>query len=563
MKNHSLAFLIVCTLLLFFNFNSVQSADLDEYRWTNIDATGDVTGRHENVFVEYKDKFYLMGGRGINPVNVFDPETNSWETKGKSPIEIHHFQAIVNEDAIYMVGAMTGGYPTEVPLENIWIYYPETDAWEKGPVIPESRRRGGAGSVIYNNKIYMVCGIEFGHTSGTNNYFDSYDLLTGEWEILTKAPHVRDHFPAIVVDDRLYCVGGRNTSVHTTDNFGAFFMATVPYVDVYDFKEEKWYILQEEIPWPTAAGGLVHIDNKLIYMGGEGAFKQAYNQTQCLDLETGKWSQLAPLYRGRHGSSAILYNNNIYIAAGSPVRGGGNLTSIEVFSAEHDWERIFNGKSLDGWEVKCTEPDKDKQYWTFDNGAILSNTLGHNDHDYIWLQTQSEYSDFELRLKFQATRKNKGNSGVQVRSRYDETYKLDEQTRYPGWLDGPQIDINPNAPFRNGYIYDETRKIQRWIHPSLPDWNISEEEYTPKNVIYYWDDEGPGWNDMTFICKGMHIVTYVNNIKISDYDGTGILDDKDHKKLQVGSAGYIALQLHKNDENYIRFKDIEIRKLQE
>ena len=238
MKNISNLLLITFILLLVFNSFKVQGTNLNEYRWTTIDATGEVTGRHENVFIEYKDKFYLIGGRGINPVNVFDPQTNTWEAKGKSPIEIHHFQAIVHKDAIYMLGAMTGGYPKETPLENIWIYHPETDTWEKGPEIPKDRRRGGAGSVIYNNKIYMVCGIEFGHSSGTNNYFDSYDLITGEWEIHTKAPHIRDHFPAIVVNDRLYCIGGRNTSVHYNDRFNAFLEATIPYVDVYDFNEE-------------------------------------------------------------------------------------------------------------------------------------------------------------------------------------------------------------------------------------------------------------------------------------------------------------------------------------
>ena len=242
----------------------------------------------------------MLGGRGINPVNVFNPETNTWETKGKSPMEIHHFQAVVYHEAIYLMGAMTGKYPTEVPLENIWIYYPEKDSWEKGDEIPKQRRRGGAGAVVYNDKIYMVGGIDYGHTSGTTNYFDSYDLKNGEWKILTKAPHIRDHFPAIVVDNKLYCVGGRNTSVHYPDNFGAFFAATIPEVDVYDFKKETWATLKEKLPYPSAAGGLVQIDNKLIYMGGECSWANASFQTQALNLETGKWEQLASLVCGRH-----------------------------------------------------------------------------------------------------------------------------------------------------------------------------------------------------------------------------------------------------------------------
>lgn len=531
------------------------------YRWSLIDANGTPKGRHENAFIEYKGKFYLLGGRGVNPVNVFDPKTNTWEEKGKSPIQIHHFQGVVYEDAIYLMGAMTGGYPTEQPLPNIWKYYPESDRWEKGDEIPENRRRGGAGTVVYDGKIYMACGIELGHTSGTNNYFDCYDPETGEWKVLTKAPHVRDHFPAIVVNDKLYCIGGRNTSVHYPNNFGAFFNATIPYVDVYDFKTEKWYTLKEKLPYPTAAGGLVKIGNRLVYMGGEGSQKQAYNNTQALDIETGKWEQLAPLVIGRHGSAAINYNGNVYIAAGSPNKGGGNMTSIEVFSADHEWKSLFNGENLEGWDIKCKESDRGKNYWYVDNGAIVCDTKGRRDHSYIWLQSDKEFDDFVLRLKFQASRENKGNSGVQVRSRYDENAVIDDMGDEKGWLDGPQVDIDPQNPWRNGFIYDETRETRRWINPSLPDWKISKEEYAPKKVFYYWDDQPPYWNDMVIVCKGLNIKTYVNNVLVSDYNGDGILNDAAHKKYNVGLKGHIALQLHMKGKNKIKFKDIEIREL--
>jgi N-acetylneuraminic acid mutarotase len=329
---------IVVTFLVFavsFSIKS-QTLPLADYGWLPIDATGDVVARHETAFIEYNTKFYLIGGRGINPVNVFDPKTNHWETKGKSPMEIHHFQAVVYGDVIYLIGAMTGKYPKETPLQNIWMYYPETDKWVKGAEIPEARRRGGAGAVVYNDKIYLACGIKFGHTSGTTNYFDSYDLKTGKWEILTDAPHIRDHFPAIVADNKMYCIGGRNTSVHNPDNFPAFFDATEPEIDYYDFLEGKWYTAKEPLPVPTAAGGLVKIEDYLLYIGGEGILNKAYDTTQCFDLKTAQWSQLAPMSTGRHGSGAVLYDNKIFIAAGSPKKGGGNLSTIEVFSLNHN-----------------------------------------------------------------------------------------------------------------------------------------------------------------------------------------------------------------------------------
>lgn len=324
------------TVIFFFGFLicSGQNGNLEDYTWTTIDAKGDVTARHESSMVLYKNKFYLLGGRGINPINIFNPKTNTWEAKSKTPIEMHHFQAVVYKDAIYVI-AMTGKYPKETPLDHIWLYYPEKDIWEKGPEIPKGRRRGGAGVSIYKDKLYITCGIDLGHTSGTNNNFDSYDLITGEWQVLTKAPHIRDHFSTIVIDDNLYCIGGRNTSFHYLERFSAFFEQTVPFVDVYSFIEKKWFTLNDTLPYPTAAGGLINFDNKIIYFGGEGKLKSAYNQTQCFDIKTGKWSLLAPLNVGRHGGGSVVFNDKIFTAAGSPNRGGGNMDSIEVFSLKN------------------------------------------------------------------------------------------------------------------------------------------------------------------------------------------------------------------------------------
>jgi hypothetical protein len=536
-----------------------QTVSLTDYRWLPVEAKGDVTGRHENGFIEHNNKLYLIGGRGNPPVNVFDPKTNSWETKGKAPVDLHHFQAVKYGNAIYIVGGMHGGYPKELPHENIWIYYPETDKWEKGAIIPEARRRGCGGVAVYNDKIYYACGIKFGHTSGTTNMFDSYDLKTGKWEELTEAPHIRDHVHAIIANDKLYVIGGRNSSFHYKDNFTAFFSATIPYVDYYDFKENRWVTMEEQLPVPTGAGGIAKIENNLIFMGGEGSKPQAYSETQCLDLETGKWSQLAPMHTGRHGSAAAVINNEIYMAAGSGNKGGGDLTTIDKFTLKHGYTKIFNGINLDGWHIKATDEDKKKNFWSVDDGAIYCNSMGSKDHEYVWLMSDNEYEDFELRLKFKVSKEHKGNTGIQIRSRYDDNAVVLNNVK--GWLDGPQADIDPNSPWRNGLIYDETRTQKRWIYPSLKDWDIKRENATHERVVYYKENDYSGWNDMRIVCIGKNIKTYLNNFLVSDFDGSGILDSEGHKKLNVGLKGHIALQLHQKNENKIWFKDVEVRKL--
>lgn len=301
--------------------------------WTLIKTTGQPDGRHETTFVEVGGKFYLIGGRESNKIDRFDPENETWtKMEAESPL-IHHFQPVVLKDKIYMLGAMTGHYPKEPPMSHIQIYDPVKDRWTEGGEIPKERQRGGAGTVVYKGKIYMACGITLGHTSGTNAWFDVYDPVKESWEKLPDAPHIRDHFHAVVLDNRLYCMGGRNSSYHEEGNFTAFFGTVVREIDVYDFITGRWSTLEEKLPVGSAAGGVAVLDGKIIYFGGETAKPgAALNRTWAFDPGTGKWEELAAMNIGRHGSQAVVYGNKVYIAAGSPVRGGGRTNTIEVFS---------------------------------------------------------------------------------------------------------------------------------------------------------------------------------------------------------------------------------------
>jgi sugar lactone lactonase YvrE/N-acetylneuraminic acid mutarotase len=303
--------------------------------WTLIETDGEPDGRHETSFVECGGKFYLIGGRESQKIDRFDPVTNTWtKMKAASPL-IHHFQPVLLDHKIYMVGAMTGNYPEEPPMSNIQIYDPVKDEWSEDGSIPEERRRGSAGTVVYKGKIYMACGITLGHTSGTNNWFDVYDPAMGTWKILPDAPHKRDHFHAVVLNDKLYCIGGRNSSYHEPDDFTAFFGQVVREIDCYDFRTGAWSTLDSKLPVGSAAGGVAVLDGRILYFGGETATKgPALNRTWMFDPENGLWMEMARMNTGRHGSQALVYDQKVFIAAGSPNRGGGRTNTTEVFTLE-------------------------------------------------------------------------------------------------------------------------------------------------------------------------------------------------------------------------------------
>ncbi len=275
--------------------------------------------RHEAAYVQVGDKFVLVGGRenGSN-VNIYDPATDTW-TIGSAPgFSIHHFQAVEYDGLLYMVGAMTGNFPNETGLPNIWIYNPSSDEWMMGPAIPTGRIRGSAGCVVYNDKIYLVGGIINGHTSGWVNWLDEYDPATNTWTALADAPNSRDHFHAAVLNDKLYAVAGRRSGSN-----GSTYNDTEEDVDVYDFETNTWSTLPNPIPTERAGNTVAVLGNEILVIGGEKQNGLAKNETEALYGPTGTWRALDTLNEGRHGTQAIVNNNTIYLASGSRERGGG------------------------------------------------------------------------------------------------------------------------------------------------------------------------------------------------------------------------------------------------
>lgn len=230
---------------------------------------------------------------------------------------------------------------------------------------------------------------------------------------------------------------------------------------------------------------------------------------------------------------------------------------------ENGYESLFNGEDLSGWTVMCHPQDDGKEFWSIEDGAILCDSIGRKDHDYVWLVSDREFEDFELHLKFLAYSDSPGNSGLQFRSRYDKD---------AGWLNGPQVDIHPpkSMSWRTGLIYDETRGENRWVFPDLKDSGMPERYKPAEHVMKYAEDDSnddsdnnaDDWNELIVICKGMQIKTVVNGIVRVDWDATGVFDNELHRKHDVGQKGRFALQLHSGDELRIKFKDIRVKETQ-
>lgn len=92
-------------------------------RWKEVNKYARISKRHEACFVMVNEFAYLIGGRGLKRIDVYDPRRNRWHQKTGPPIELHHMQcvAVPSDNQIYIVSAWTGPYPMEQNVEFIYV----------------------------------------------------------------------------------------------------------------------------------------------------------------------------------------------------------------------------------------------------------------------------------------------------------------------------------------------------------------------------------------------------------------------------------------------------------
>ena len=209
-------------------------------RWDVLEVVGQHIPRFESGYIKVGERFYLVGGRQApQPVEVFDVATRTWKAGAVSPVTMHHFQPVVYDGKIYVLGALTGSGRGEPPLPDVYIYDPAADRWEKGPGDPggSSQRRRRSGRARWAD-------LPGGWTSAWPlewarpmvGFVQSSHRRMAQ---ASDAPRPRDHFQAVVQDGKMYAAGGRRSAAAS----GHALDLTIPEVDVYDFAAGRWSTL--------------------------------------------------------------------------------------------------------------------------------------------------------------------------------------------------------------------------------------------------------------------------------------------------------------------------------
>ena len=230
--------------------------------WTK--KTPMLTSRSDFGIAVYKGKIHVFGGFGWVPpsegpiptTEVYNPETDTWETKSPIPNPRSHVCASVVGDKIYLLGGVgvMRGWPYRIDVNNI--YDPESDTWTTGALMPnyEGFHDPRIASAVVDNKIYMISDsfnqmydpetdtwssrtamptpiyyFYAGATSGeyapkrihlladTNHQI--YDPETDTWTYGTPAPTSRYYGIGVaIISDEIYTIGGYNSTTYLALN---------------------------------------------------------------------------------------------------------------------------------------------------------------------------------------------------------------------------------------------------------------------------------------------------------------------------------------------------------
>lgn len=186
--------------------------------------------------------------------------------------------------------------------------------------------------------------------------------------------------------------------------------------------------------------------------------------------------------------------------------------SGRVTGTKH-WKMLFNGKTLDGWQIHGTEK------WEVKAGMIVASS--GPDKGYGYLATEKKYNNFILQLEFKLEAD--GNSGVFFRSNLNGT-------DIKGW----QVEVAPPGE-NTGGIYESGGR--GWLY-EIPD--------DRENILK------PGnWNTMKIELRGDHIKTWLNGQLMTDLTDAAI----------GKGSGIIALQVHSGGDVAVKWRKIRILEL--
>jgi len=251
----------------YMSINSTEAYNPTTDTW--VDKAPMPTPRDGLAIAVFQGKIYCFGGRNVskdysistNVNEVYDIETDSWETKTPMPTARSGLQASEVDDKIYLIGGRIESESSSISEKSaqVEIYDPVIDTWTFGSPIPTAV--AGYASAVLDGKIYIISGVA-GDSTYTN-LTQIYNPKKDEWSF---GPHIPMSVTAaaagattgIKAAKAIYVIGGSNATYPLSGQFTN---------QVY-FPETNSWSMAASMPIDRAGSAMAVVNDTLYVMGG-------------------------------------------------------------------------------------------------------------------------------------------------------------------------------------------------------------------------------------------------------------------------------------------------------
>ena len=197
---------------------------IPEDSWVTKESMPTARSRFGIAVVE--GKIYVIGGQGADGVlgtnEKYDPASNTWDAKEHMPTPRCDFAIAVYNDKIYTFGGRINPEEYDNPGDYLGVtevYNPKTDTWETKTSMPTNR--SGVSANVVEGKIYLTGGIKyynrFPYVSLVGET-EVYNPETDSWSTKASIPNPVSNYASAVIDNKIFVIGGSDINHLVTLN---------------------------------------------------------------------------------------------------------------------------------------------------------------------------------------------------------------------------------------------------------------------------------------------------------------------------------------------------------
>lgn len=251
-------------------------------------------------------KIYAISGSANEE---YDPVTDKWVSKKPMPTSRYDFAIATYQNKIYIIGGQSG-YNSARNLRIFTsvneVYDPVTDTWETKAPMPTARVSLGANTV--NDKIYLIGG--YNNTDYASimisDLNEVYDPQTDTWSTKTPPPNPVYNYASAVLDNKIYLFDGGSSARDLTQIYDVT-------TDTWSYGQRT-----PAGTWSSAAAATTgtKAPKRIYVIGGMQGFAVPLDSNRVYNPETDNWATGAPMITARYGLHVVAVDDVLYAIGG-------------------------------------------------------------------------------------------------------------------------------------------------------------------------------------------------------------------------------------------------------